>query len=135
MASNGYGKFKYKGRVVLAHRMSYAIYRGPVPAGMTVNHTFKPKGCNAPFPRDCNPDNLELLSHAANVAEGNERGGYRGVVKKIMLQRVENAEIDVFMCPRCNGSMVARQGHIFICLNCDHKLKESEVRTEDIIPF
>lgn len=71
----GYGRLKIvvgeTRRSVYAHRASYAVWVGEVPAGMTVHHSCNNTRC-------CNPDHLTLLSNGENVAEANGRNGFRG---------------------------------------------------------
>lgn len=62
----GYGQVSVGGKPHWAHRVMYALFNGPIPAGETVHHTCGEPSC-------VNPDHLELLSRAANTAEGNRR--------------------------------------------------------------
>jgi len=71
-ASNGYGVFKYEGRAVGAHRISYALFVDSIPEGVTVNHKSPVCGV-APSILDVRPDHLELMTMAANIAERNRR--------------------------------------------------------------
>jgi hypothetical protein len=63
----GYGQFRLIGRTQWAHRVAYLIFKGTVPKGMTVHHD-REKCAN---PQCVNPDHLELLTDAENVAEAN----------------------------------------------------------------
>lgn len=63
-SSNGYGTWsrrirpgKYAG--LLPHRVMYAISRGSIPAGLTVDHTCRNRLC-------CNPAHLEAVTQAEN---------------------------------------------------------------------
>ena len=50
----------HKTNVVLAHRAAWEAAHGPIPDGMTVDHTC--------FERRCvNPEHLRLLTHAQNA--------------------------------------------------------------------
>jgi hypothetical protein len=52
----GYGQFvPSRGRPVYAHRYSYEMVHGPIPAGMQIHHTCKNRVC-------VNPQHLELVS-------------------------------------------------------------------------
>jgi hypothetical protein len=46
---NGYGQFKLNGKAVWAHRLSYAIFRGPIQEGMDIDHRCKNPSCCNPF--------------------------------------------------------------------------------------
>lgn len=48
--------------MVLAHRVAYQALVGPIPAGMTVDHTCHNRIC-------CNPAHLRLLTNAENARD------------------------------------------------------------------
>lgn len=62
----GYGQLGWQvsGRRshVLAHRVAYALYCGPIPDGMTVDHLCRTRAC-------VNPAHLRLLTNAANARD------------------------------------------------------------------
>lgn len=59
---NGYASFSAPGHV-LAHRYSYELNVGPIPAGLTIDHVHA-KGCRH---HDCvNPAHLEAVTQAEN---------------------------------------------------------------------
>ena len=64
--SKGYGQLWYQGRARWAHRISYAAFNGPIPDGLTVDHTCHNPSC-------VNPEHLRLATMAENTAEGNGR--------------------------------------------------------------
>jgi HNH endonuclease len=57
---NGYGKFgDNRGKTSLAHKVTYEIFRGPVPEGLTLDHLCRVRHC-------VNPDHLEPVTQAEN---------------------------------------------------------------------
>lgn len=59
----GYGKFDDETRNLLAHRFSYEMHRGPIPAGLEIDHKCRVRCC-------VNPDHLEPVTHEENVRRG-----------------------------------------------------------------
>ena len=57
---DGYGTFSRR----LAHRFAYELYRGPIPAGLTLDHLCRMRSC-------VNAAHLEICSQRANVLRGN----------------------------------------------------------------
>lgn len=65
--TNGYGVISVKGKPVPAHRLSYTLYRGPIPEGMFVCHH-----CDTPL---CvNPAHLFIGTHLDNVQDMMRKG-------------------------------------------------------------
>jgi|SRR5262249_22796773 len=60
--TTGCGQFHYKGIHYLAHRISYQLYKGPIPNGLFVLHICDCQPC-------CNPDHLWLGDQGDNMAE------------------------------------------------------------------
>lgn len=71
--SSGYGVLRWRGAVVLAHRLAYELVNGPIPAGMLVRHRCDHQLC-------CRPSHLVLGWHADNMADMKERGRGRTMV-------------------------------------------------------
>jgi len=60
---NGYGQMKIGGVHYAAHRYAYEQLRGPIPAGLELDHLCRNRGCT-------NPDHLEPVTHAENIRRG-----------------------------------------------------------------
>jgi hypothetical protein len=61
-----YGRFRFSGRAVLAHRLAWELRNGPIPAGMAVLHR-----CDNP--KCINPEHLFTGTQEANVADRNDK--------------------------------------------------------------
>jgi HNH endonuclease len=59
----GYGVLRFDGRLVYAHPLAYVIFRGPIPAGLELDHLYRVRHC-------ANPAHLEAVSHQENVRRG-----------------------------------------------------------------
>lgn len=76
----GYGKLGAGGRTgktLLAHRVAYELFIGPIPHGLEVDHdchdaTICTVSNECPHRRCVNPSHLKLLSHSANMARGRQ---------------------------------------------------------------
>lgn len=69
--TTGYGQFSLGGRPVKAHRASWELHHGPIPAGAFVLHRCDNPAC-------VNPQHLEVGSHVKNMADMRARGRARG---------------------------------------------------------
>ena len=58
----GYGQIHYGGRCENIHRVSWVIWKGPIPKGLSVLHRCDNPPC-------CNPDHLWLGTQAQNVMD------------------------------------------------------------------
>lgn len=66
LSANGYGSLSVggqKGKDFRAHRLAYEEARGPIPAGLTIDHLCRNKRC-------CNPDHMEAVTAAENTRRG-----------------------------------------------------------------
>lgn len=59
----GYGRFLINRRATLAHRFSYAAFKGPLLEGFELDHLCRVRCC-------VNPDHLEQVTHDVNVRRG-----------------------------------------------------------------
>lgn len=61
---NGYAKAtRSDGRMGLAHRVVYAEVRGPIPAGLDLDHLCRVRAC-------VNPEHLEPVTRSENLRRG-----------------------------------------------------------------
>lgn len=60
----GYGRIGNNGRKWLAHRLSYIIFNGKIPNGLTVDHKCVQPNC-------INPQHLEAVTMKENTLRGN----------------------------------------------------------------
>lgn len=66
---HGYGQIRVGGRTLRAMRVVFEILRGPIPGGLQLDHLCRTPAC-------INPDHLEPVSMAENLARGvAARGG------------------------------------------------------------
>ena len=59
----GYGKVYFGDAEFLTHRLSFEIFKCPIPQGLTIDHLCRVRSC-------FNPDHLEAVSHKVNVLRG-----------------------------------------------------------------
>ncbi len=63
----GYGSFPMGGKSMAASRAAWLLYRGVIPAGLSVLHKCDVRAC-------CNPDHLFLGTHRDNMADMKAKG-------------------------------------------------------------
>ena len=73
--SKGYGDVTVSGERLLAHRLSYEVFRGPIPDGILVLHSCDVPAC-------VNPDHLFLGTNADNLRDASEKGRLNPASKK-----------------------------------------------------
>ena len=72
----GYGRFKIRGRYYSAHRLAYEWLEGPIPEGLTLDHTCHgadalcPGGHTCRHRRCVNTAHLEPVTMTVNLARG-----------------------------------------------------------------
>lgn len=70
--SQGYGRLKINGKMVLAHRVAYALSQGD-PGELDVLHSCDNPAC-------VNPDHLSLGTHQDNMDDMNAKGRHGSVI-------------------------------------------------------
>ena len=68
---NGYGRFRCQGKMCYAHRVAYEIAYGPIPPGMTIDHTCTNRSC-------IRYEHLEVVTQEENVRRAAERRTHCG---------------------------------------------------------
>ena len=61
--TGGYGAFKIGKSALKAHRVSYELFKGPIPDGLTIDHLCSLRCC-------VNPDHLEAVPLVVNIKRG-----------------------------------------------------------------
>lgn len=56
---DGYGQCRVGRRIEYTHRLSHAVFKGPIPRGLHVDHRCSNRRC-------CNPDHLEAVEQQEN---------------------------------------------------------------------
>ncbi len=78
---HGYGRFWAQGKEMLAHRVSYQLFKGMIPEGLVLDHL-----CSNP--RCVKPDHLEAVPQRINIQRG------------VMLQRAREYQLSKTSCPK-----------------------------------
>lgn len=68
--SEGYGTVRYEGRMWKAHRLFYTMLVGPIPEGLTLDHTCRRRLC-------VRPEHLEPVTQRVNVLRGQSTAAKR----------------------------------------------------------
>jgi len=97
--SIGYGHVSIAKKMRKAHRVSYFLAHGDLPAGLTVDHLCRNLIC-------VNPDHLEMVTHAENMRRG------------ISFSAKNHKKTH---CPRGHAYDGKNSRGARICLACEHK--------------
>lgn len=119
VGSYGYGRAKVYGKNVPAHRAFYENARGPIPAGMVLDHICRVTAC-------VNPDHLRPVTKAQNNTENS------------MSPPALNKQKE--KCPKCGGAYHVRQhkthGYAFrACRKCqaDNNRESRRIRMAHLL--
>jgi hypothetical protein len=61
----GYGRVRFAGGRWVAHRLTYKLFVGEIPAGLTLDHLCRTPSC-------VNPTHLEPVTNAENIRRGTQ---------------------------------------------------------------
>lgn len=103
--SLGYGRFAY-GNENKAHRISYAVFVGEIPAGMKVLHKCDNRQC-------VNPDHLFLGTQTDNMRDMASKG--RGVYPSLRGQRNPMARLTQDQVNEIRGAVAAGEAQRAMC--------------------
>ena len=112
----GYGKITVDRRQIGAHRISYQLHKGQIPAGLDLDHVCRVRCC-------VNPDHLEPVSRSENCRRGDtgKSAGERKRAKTHCPQghgyTVENTYIDNNggrHCRLCRQETIRRHGAAYM---------------------
>jgi hypothetical protein len=93
---DGYGRYSTGvDGDVLAHRIAYRIFIGPIPDGLEIDHTCRVRRC-------ANPLHLEAIEHGENVRRGISGlvNGARQRAKTACPKGHSYSGANLYICPR-----------------------------------
>jgi len=79
---NGYGHLTIRNQQILAHRFIYEKFKGPIPEGLTLDHSCRNPIC-------VNPDHMEPVTHAENCRRGERAKLNHDLVSEIKELRIQ----------------------------------------------
>jgi hypothetical protein len=97
-----YGEFVY-GDDVLAHRVAYRLYVGPIPAGMCILHRCDNPSC-------VNPGHLSVGTRVQNLEDMTEKGRRVRGVSHGMAKLTEAVVLSIRSDPRASRAIAAECG-------------------------
>lgn len=101
--SDGYGQFKFDGKPISAHRMSYLLYVGEIPDEMCVCHKCDNKPC-------VNPSHFFLGTVLDNIhdRDAKGRGRFAGKGEAHPMAKLTNEDILLIRENKGTGADIAR---------------------------
>lgn len=98
----GYGQLSIRRLgAFAAHRCSYTHARGPIPAGMVIDHLCRNRAC-------CNPDHLEAVFQAVNLKRGGEA-----------LMKARTGDPSVYACKKGHRRFAIGSRGRRYCMECN----------------
>lgn len=83
-----YGCFRFRGKILIASRVSYEIYTGPIPKKLIVMHTCDNPPC-------VNPNHLKVGTYLDNQKDKMRKG--RGKVEKLNEEQVRDIKKELIL--------------------------------------
>jgi len=99
--AQGYGEIMVSGRPVLAHRLAYCVFNGPIPPSLHVDHFCERRAC-------IRPDHLRLLTFQENVARSPNYNGNKTVCPSGHVYSLESTYFDKAGSRRCRICILTR---------------------------
>ena len=104
--SMGYGNLTIKNKQILAHRYVYEKFKGPIPEGLTLDHSCRNPIC-------VNPDHTEPVTHAENCRRGKRaklNHEVVAIIKKMKVYGWKSIDIAKFFKVERNTILTALRG-------------------------
>ena len=114
----GYGRFRFNGTVIYAHRFSYKLFKGDIPNDKVLDHLCRNSSC-------INPDHLEVVTQQENCKRG-EVGLHTIKTKKGYFECGHSYTLDnmyFIKSGRSKGRGICKQCAKIRAINSQNKLK------------
>ena len=123
--SNGYGSISVNGRVIVAHRYSWELHKGPIPTGRLVCHHCDTPAC-------VNPDHLFIGTYKDNCDDKIRKGRMGNVGTKTPLRGQDNGRAkltgkDILVIRSTNQSQRKMAKKFNVSQSLIHKIKTRQM--------